>query len=45
MTLWFILGTMTAAALLAVAWPLARWRVSAPGARDLAVYRDQREEI
>jgi cytochrome c-type biogenesis protein CcmH len=45
MTLWFILGTMTAAALLAVAWPLARWRVSAPGASDLAVYRDQLEEI
>lgn len=45
MTLWFILGTMTAAALLAVAWPLARWRALAPGASDLAVYRDQLEEI
>ncbi len=45
MTLWFILGTMTAAALLAVAWPLARSRAQAPGASDLAVYRDQLEEI
>jgi cytochrome c-type biogenesis protein CcmH len=45
MTLWFILGTMTAAALAAVAWPLARRRRLAPGASDLAVYRDQLEEI
>src|SRR5262249_6420358 len=45
MTLWFILGTMTAAALVAVAWPLARRRASAADASDLAVYRDQLEEI
>ena len=45
MTLWFILGTMTAAALAAVVWPLARSRVLASGASDLAVYRDQLEEI
>src|SRR5215467_720459 len=45
MTLWFILGTMTAAALVAVAWPLARRRALAAGASDLAVYRDQLEEI
>ena len=45
MTLWFILGTMTAAALAAVVWPLARTRALASGASDLAVYRDQLEEI
>jgi cytochrome c-type biogenesis protein CcmH len=45
MTLWFILGIMTAAALAAVAWPLARGRAPASGASDLAVYRDQLEEI
>lgn len=45
MTLWFILGTMTAVALAAVAWPLARGRSLASGASDLAVYRDQLEEI
>jgi cytochrome c-type biogenesis protein CcmH len=45
MTLWFILGIMTAAALAAVAWPLARGRALASGASDLAVYRDQLEEI
>jgi cytochrome c-type biogenesis protein CcmH len=45
MTLWFILGVMTAAALAAVVWPLARGRAPASGASDLAVYRDQLEEI
>jgi cytochrome c-type biogenesis protein CcmH len=45
MTLWFILATMTAAALAAVAWPLARGRVAVSGASDVAVYRDQLEEI
>jgi cytochrome c-type biogenesis protein CcmH len=45
MTLWFILGIMTAAALVAVIWPLARGRASASGGSDLAVYRDQLEEI
>jgi cytochrome c-type biogenesis protein CcmH len=45
MTLWFIFGVMTAAALAAVAWPLARSHARASGASDLAVYRDQLEEI
>jgi cytochrome c-type biogenesis protein CcmH len=45
MTLWFILGIMTAAAVAAVAWPFARRRELAFGASDLAVYRDQLEEI
>jgi cytochrome c-type biogenesis protein CcmH len=45
MTLWLILAVMTAAALGAVIWPLARARVLQPGASDLAVYRDQLEEI
>jgi cytochrome c-type biogenesis protein CcmH len=45
MTLWFILGIMTAAALGAVIWPLARARALASAASDLAVYRDQLEEI
>src|SRR5258708_20203443 len=45
MTLWFILGIMTAAALGAVIWPLARGRKLASAGSDLAVYRDQLEEI
>ncbi len=45
MTLWFILAVMTAAALGAVIWPLARVRRLQSGASDLAVYRDQLEEI
>jgi cytochrome c-type biogenesis protein CcmH len=45
MTLWFILGIMTAAALGAVIWPLARARALASASSDLAVYRDQLEEI
>lgn len=45
MTLWFILGIMTVAALGAVIWPLARARASQSPASDLAVYRDQLEEI
>src|SRR5215470_1052917 len=45
MTLWFILGIMTAAALGAVIWPLARARALASADSDLAVYRDQLEEI
>jgi cytochrome c-type biogenesis protein CcmH len=36
---------MTAVALVAVAWPLARQRAPAAGASDIAVYRDQLEEI
>ena len=44
MTLWFVLALMTAAAVLAVLWPLLRARQSRSGS-DLAVYRDQLEEI
>src|SRR5262245_28994574 len=45
MTLWFILGSMTAVALAAVGWPLMRKRAATSGAGDVAVYRDQLEEI
>jgi cytochrome c-type biogenesis protein CcmH len=45
MTLWFIFGIMTVAALAAVIWPLARVRTLTSGGSDLAVYRDQLEEI
>src|SRR5229473_3056522 len=45
MTLWFILGIMTAAALGAVIWPFARVRTLSFAGSDLAVYRDQLEEI
>jgi cytochrome c-type biogenesis protein CcmH len=53
MTLWFLFALMTAAAIFAALWPLARGqRVLAPGQRalarrdaDLAVYRDQLDEI
>src|SRR5216683_3324579 len=45
MMLWFILGIMTVAALCAVIWPLARGHKLASAGSDLAVYRDQLEEI
>jgi cytochrome c-type biogenesis protein CcmH len=46
MTLWIIFASMTAAAMLAVLWPLGRKAMSAPaGGNDLLVYRDQLEEI
>jgi cytochrome c-type biogenesis protein CcmH len=45
MTLWLILALMTAAALGAVVWPLVRARGMTAGGSDLAVYRDQLEEI
>ena len=44
MTLWFMLALMTAAALFAVLWPLARRRET-PAGSDVAVYRDQLGEI
>jgi cytochrome c-type biogenesis protein CcmH len=45
MTLWFVLALMTAAAIFAVLWPLSRsGRVPRSGS-DVAVYRDQLEEI
>ena len=45
MTLWFIFAIMTVAALVAAIWPLARVRALTSGGSDLAVYRDQLEEI
>jgi len=46
MTLWIILAVMSAAAMLAVLWPLGRKSASMPaGGSDLLVYQDQLEEI
>jgi cytochrome c-type biogenesis protein CcmH len=45
MTLWFVLALMTLAAMLAVLWPLMRRDHAARSGSDLAVYRDQLEEI
>ncbi|HVY57142.1 MAG TPA: c-type cytochrome biogenesis protein CcmI [Xanthobacteraceae bacterium] len=45
MILWFLFAIMTAAAIFAVLWPLARGRVEKTEGADLAVYRDQLEEI
>src|SRR5262245_60789264 len=45
MTLWFLFALMTAAAVLAVLWPLRSRSVPAAAGSDLAVYRDQLEEI
>ncbi len=44
MALWLLFGLMTAAAILAVLWPLSR-RVADSGGSDIAVYRDQLDEI
>jgi cytochrome c-type biogenesis protein CcmH len=44
MTLWLVLALMTAAAIFAVLWPLSR-RDPLPDGSDVAVYRDQLEEI
>lgn len=44
MTLWFVLALMTAAAVFAVLWPLARTGGRRTGS-DVAVYRDQLDEI
>jgi cytochrome c-type biogenesis protein CcmH len=45
MTLWFVFALMTAAAISAVLWPLGRGSRQQPRANDVAVYRDQIEEI
>jgi cytochrome c-type biogenesis protein CcmH len=45
MMLWVILALMTITALGAVVWPLVRARGTAAAGSDLAVYRDQLEEI
>src|SRR5262245_65662594 len=45
MTLWFALALMTAAAIFAVLWPLARRTNERRAGTDVAVYRDQLDEI
>lgn len=45
MTLWLLFGLMTAAAIFAVLWPLGRGRAAQEAGNDLAVYRDQLDEI
>ena len=45
MTLWFVLALMTAAAIFAVLWPLARQGRNLRSGSDVAVYRDQLDEI
>ncbi|MBO0756169.1 MAG: c-type cytochrome biogenesis protein CcmI, partial [Bradyrhizobiaceae bacterium] len=43
--LWLLLALMTAGAILAVLWPLGRRRADRPAANELAVYRDQLQEV
>lgn len=45
MTLWFLLTLMTGMAMFAVAWPLLRKGRDVRSGSDLAVYRDQLDEI
>jgi len=45
MILWIIFALMTAAAILAVLWPLGRKAAASGGGDDVAVYHDQLEEI
>jgi cytochrome c-type biogenesis protein CcmH len=45
MTLWLALALMTAAAIFAVLWPLARRADTLRSGSDIAVYRDQLDEI
>ena len=45
MTLWFVLALMTAAAIFAVLWPLSRGDRAPRSGSDVAVYRDQLDEI
>jgi cytochrome c-type biogenesis protein CcmH len=45
MVLWPILTSMTLAAIIAVWWPLARRQKSVRSGSDIAVYRDQLDEI
>ena len=44
MSLWLLFALMTAAAMLAVLWPLTR-RGGEPGGSEIEVYRDQLDEI
>jgi cytochrome c-type biogenesis protein CcmH len=45
MTLWLIFAVMTALAMFAVAWPLVRCSIAARQGEDVAVYRDQLDEV
>ena len=45
MTLWLILALMTGAAIFAVIWPLAKNSQAARSGSDVAVYRDQLNEL
>lgn len=45
MLLWVLFALMTAMAMLAVLWPLVRGQHPSQSGNDLAVYRDQLEEI
>jgi cytochrome c-type biogenesis protein CcmH len=45
MTLWFVFALMTAAAIFAVLWPLARRNRAQVDGAEAAVYRDQLSEI
>src|SRR3954454_12678589 len=45
MTLWFLFALMTAAAMFAVMWPLARATRPRRTSGEVAVYRDQLNEI
>ena len=45
MTLWLILALMTGAAIFAVIWPLAQNSKAARSGSDVAVYRDQLDEV
>jgi len=45
MILWFALALMTAAAMAAIAWPLTRKAGTLRSGSDLAVYRDQLDEV
>jgi len=43
--IWLLIAVMTAVAVLAVLWPLARRAQDLRSASDVAVYKDQLEEI
>ncbi|MEJ0076033.1 MAG: c-type cytochrome biogenesis protein CcmI [Alphaproteobacteria bacterium] len=45
MALWLLFALMTAAAIFAVLWPLGRVRAPVAAGNDVAVYRDQLDEI
>jgi cytochrome c-type biogenesis protein CcmH len=45
MALWLLFGLMTAAAFFAVLWPLGRGRAPREAGNDIAVYRDQLDEV